>query len=145
MSLLRIDPFRRFETLSRRINDFANDFDGGVTIEKGGFNPRIDISEDEKSINVHAELAGMKKEDVKIKINDENVLSISGERELKEGYKDKNYMRSEIRYGSFTRSFILPENADTENVEAKFTDGILDLVIAKKEPEKQKEISISIN
>jgi HSP20 family protein len=145
MSLLRIDPFRGFESLSRRMNDFANDFEGGITIEKGGFNPRIDIAEDEKSLNVHAELAGLKKEDVKIKINDENVLSISGEREIKEEHKDKNYMRSEIRYGSFHRSFILPENINSDDIQANFGDGILEIKIAKKEPEKPKEINIDIN
>ena len=145
MSLLRIDPFRTFETVAKRMNNFANEFDGGLTIEKGGFNPRIDIMEDEKAINVHAELAGLSKEDVKIKVNEDNVLSISGERETKEEHKEKDYMRSEIRYGSFSRSFILPDNVDTESIKATFENGILDIGIAKVEPEKPKEIDVTIH
>ena len=65
MSLLRIDPFRSFEALARRMDDFSSNLQHGITIENGGFNPRVDITEDESKINVHVELAGLKKEEVK--------------------------------------------------------------------------------
>lgn len=144
MSLLRIDPFRSFEALARRMDGFSSNLQHGITIENGGFNPRVDISEDESKINVHVELAGLKKDEVKISVNDENLLSISGERKRKEEHEDKNFWRSEISFGSFKRQFLLPELADSDNISAVFLDGILDISIPKKEPEapKNKEINI---
>ena len=78
-------------------------------------------------------------------MNDENLLSISGERKRSEEHEDKNFWRSEISFGSFKRQFLLPDLADSDNISAVFLDGILDISIPKKEPEapKNKEINIS--
>lgn len=145
MSLLRIDPFRSFEALARRMDDFSSNLNNGITIERGGFNPRVDITETDTAVNVQVELAGMKKEDVRISLNEENILSISGERKQKEETKDRNYWRSEINYGSFERKFVLNELAKTENITASFDDGILNIVVPKKESAKPKEINVEIN
>lgn len=144
MSLLRIDPFRSFEALARRMDDFSTNFQNGITVERGGFNPRVDITETDTAVNVQVELAGMKKEDVKISLNEENILSISGERKQKEEHEDRNYWRSEISYGSFERKFILNELADTDKINASFEDGILNIVVPKKEPAKPKEVNVEI-
>ena len=64
MTLVRFEPFRGFEKIRKKFNDFANDFEKGVSFEMGGFNPRIDITEDEKYLYVHAETKGMKKDDI---------------------------------------------------------------------------------
>jgi len=110
-----------------------------------GFNPnamRVDISEDEKNIYIEAELPGMKKEDVKVTIED-GVLMIRGERKQETEEKKKNYHRVERVYGSFSRAFTLGENIDKDNIEAKYEDGVLHLTLPKVEPVKNvKEIAL---
>jgi len=110
-----------------------------------GFNPnamRVDISEDEKNIYIEAELAGLKKEDVKITVED-GVLTIRGERKQETEEKKKNYHRVERVYGSFSRAFTLGENIDKDNIEAKYEDGVLHLMLPKVEPVKNvKEIAL---
>jgi HSP20 family protein len=110
-----------------------------------GFNPnamRVDISEDEKNIYIEAELPGMKKEDVKVTVED-GVLMIRGERKQETEEKKKNYHRVERVYGSFSRAFTLGENIDKDNIEAKYEDGVLHLTLPKMEPVKNvKEIAL---
>ncbi len=109
------------------------------------FNPnpmRVDIAEDEKNIYIDAELAGLKKEDVKVSIED-NVLMIRGERRQENEEKKKNYHRVERVYGSFSRAFSLGENIDKDNIQAKYEDGVLHLTLPKVEPVKNvKEIAL---
>jgi len=144
MTLVKFDPFRGFEGMTRRMNQFVNELDKGFSFETGGFNPRVDISEDDNNIFVHAELPGLVKEDVKVSLNEERILTIKGEKKKESVEENKNYIRSERIYGSFERSFVLPENIDIEKVDAKFNDGLLELVIQKKEPEKPKEVEIKV-
>ncbi len=147
MGIIRFDPFRGFESLARRMNDFLDDFEKGLTIGTTEFTPRVDISEDEKSIVVTVEIPGISKEDVKVTINDDNVLVIKGEkkREHKTEDKERNYIRLERSFGSFQRSFMLPDNVKKDNVTAKFENGVLTISLEKVEPEPPKQIEISIN
>lgn len=149
MAILRFDPISGFNSITRKMNDFIGEFDKGLSIEYGGFAPRIDILEDENHLYVQAEMPGLKKEDVKVKINDEGMLCISGDkkREQKETLTENGYkiIRSERNYGSFSRSFVLPENADKSSIKAKFENGILDISLKKIEPEKPKETHIDID
>lgn len=152
MSLIQYDPFRGFEGLTRRMNSFFDDFDKNFGIERSTFSPRVDISEDENSIKIHAELPGLKKEDVKVTINDDNVLVIKGEKnqenreEKKDDKEEKNvFLRVERSFGSFSRSFVLPENVDKDSIKGNFENGILNLTLTKKEPEKPKELEIAID
>jgi HSP20 family protein len=70
---------------------------------------------------------------------------ISGTKERCEGRKDKTYLRSERNFGEFSRSFVLPENLDLSAVKANYRDGVLEITIAKKQPEPPKEIEIAIS
>ena len=148
MTALRIDPFRGFENITKRMNNFMEDIDKGVSIEYGKFSPRIDIAEDENGLYLNAEVPGLKKDDLKVSVNDENVLIIKGEKHSEHNEEDESddkvYVRLERSFGSFQRSFLLPDNIDTESIKAKFDNGILDLSFNKKEPElpKTKEIVI---
>lgn len=148
MAIVRFDPFRSFEGITRKMQNIASEMEKGFNVEYGSFAPRIDIYEDEKSLYLQAELAGVKKEDVKVSINDENVLIIKGEkkRELKTENKDDErcFLRVERAYGEFTRSFMLPENIDKDSISAKYDSGVLEITLAKKEPEKPKEVEIKI-
>ena len=80
MSIIKIDPFRGFDSLSRKMIQVINDFEKGFSVESGGFNPRIDMQDTEKSILVYVELPGLKKEDVNISINEDRVLTLTGEK-----------------------------------------------------------------
>ena len=144
MTLVRFEPFRGFEKLGRRMSDFMDEFEKGFSFEMGGFHPRVDITEDDKNLFVHVELPGMEKDQVKISINEEKMLTIKGEKKSEEKKEDKNYVRTERVFGSFSRSFALPEFTDIEKVDAKFENGVLELAIAKTEPPKPKEIKVEI-
>ena len=144
MTLVKFDPYRGFESLTRRMNKVMNEFEKGFSLETGGFNPRIDITEDENKIYVNAEVAGIAKEDVSINVNEERMLTIKGEKKREEIDKDLTFIRNERSFGNFSRSFMLPESADIENIDAKFNSGLLEVVIPKIEPEKPKEINVEI-
>jgi len=148
MAIMRFDPIKGFETISKRMNDFIGEFEKGVAVEYGGFAPRIDIFEDEKYLHVHAELAGIKKEDVKLKVNEEGVLCISGEKKrdskLEENKENQSLIRIERSYGAFNRSFLLPDYVNKESIKAKFDNGVLEISLEKIEPEKPKEVNVEI-
>jgi HSP20 family protein len=146
MALMKFDPMRGFDTLARRMSDVAGNLEKGINFEYGAFAPRVDISEDDKHLYLNAEIPGVNKDNVKVSVKDDNVLTIKGEKkaEVKEEDEDKSYIRLERSYGEFTRSFQLPENVDSDSVEAKFEDGVLNITLDKKEPEKPKEKEIKI-
>lgn len=148
MAIMRIDPVKGLETISKKMNDFMNEFEKGVSLEYGGFAPRIDIIEDEKKLYVQAELAGIAKEDVKLKINSDGVLCISGEKKRCEKYGENKdsieVVRIERSFGAFNRSFQLPENINKDSIKAKFENGVLEITLDKIEPEKPKEVHVEI-
>ncbi len=149
MALVRFDPFRGFESITKGMSDFLSEFEKGFNIEFGDFSPRVDISEDDKNYYITAELPGLTKEDVKVSINDDNYLIIKGEkkREFKteEKDEDRNYIRVERNYGMFTRSFLLPDNLKNDSINAKFENGVLSITLEKVEPAKPKEVEIKIS
>lgn len=147
MSIIKVDPFRGFDSMMRRMNDVFDEVNrGGIRFEVGDFTPRVDVAETDGSITLHAELPGIDKKDVKITVNEGNILTIAGEkkREEKTEDKEKNYMRIERSYGSFARSFTLPDNVATENINAAFDNGVLTITVPKKEPAKPKELEVTI-
>lgn len=145
MAFVRIDPAGSFEKMSKRLNEFMNDFDKGVSFEIGGFTPRVDITENDKNIFVHAELPGMDKDDIKISVNEENVLTIRGEKKKDENSVKLSYIRTERTFGNFSRNFMLPDNVNVDKISATFNNGVLELSMPKQEPEKPKEVNIEIN
>jgi len=145
MGIIKVDPFRGFDTMMRRVNEVFDDVNrGGIRFEIGDFTPRVDVADTEKSLTFHAELPGLTKEDVKISVTDGNMLTIRGEKKREEKTEEKNFLRVERSWGSFTRSFALPDNLDTDSISASFDNGVLNIEIAKKEPAKPKELEITI-
>ncbi len=145
MSIIKVDPFRSVDSVLRRMSDVFDDVQrGGVRFEIGDFAPRVDIAHTDKAISFHAELPGLTKEDVKISINEDNVLTIRGEKKREETSEEKNFVRVERSFGSFTRSFTLPDNLEASAVQATFENGVLNITIPKKEPAAPKEHVISI-
>ncbi len=103
----------------------------------------LDVAEDDKRYTVKAELPEMKREDIKVGL-DQGVLSISGERKFEKEEKDKKYHRVERAYGSFLRSFTLPDNADAGQVDAQYRDGVLTVKIGKSEKAKPRAIDVKV-
>jgi len=103
----------------------------------------IDIFEEKDNVIVKAELPGMKKEDIDITVTD-HTMRISGEKKREEKVEKKDYYWEERSYGSFTRSFQLPSEVQTEKAEAKFKDGILEIRIPKTEEARRKEKKVKV-
>ncbi len=145
MGIIKVDPFRGFDVLARRVNDMFDEVQrNGFSFEMGDFTPRVDVTDDEKTITFHAELPGIPKENVKITVSDGRTLTIRGEKKREDKQEGKNYMRVERSYGSFARSFSLPENLNTDQISASFENGVLSVAIPKIEPTKPKETEITI-
>lgn len=103
----------------------------------------MDITEDEKEYLIKAELPDMKKEDVRLTVENE-VLAMSGERKFEQEEQGKKYHRTERAYGSFVRSFSLPEDADRSKVTADYKDGVLHVHLPKSQKAKPKAIEIKV-
>ena len=107
------------------------------------FIPNVNTREGEYAYHVELDLPGIKKEDIEITTED-NVLTISGERKMKEEVKEDDYYKVESAYGKFSRSFTLPEKIDVENIHAESKDGVLEVVIPKLKEEETKPKKIEI-
>ncbi len=105
--------------------------------------PSVDIYRESGNVVVKAEIPGMKKEDIDVKITDDTI-TISGEKKKEEKVEKRDYYRYERSEGSFSRSFRLPEGAETDKVKAKFKDGVLEIRVPLSEEAKKKEQKIAI-
>jgi len=144
MNLSVWDPFREMEVLLDRYGRSARKSlakSDDKAFEIGDWMPVVDIDETDDAFIVKAELPGVEKDDVSVNI-DNGVLTIKGEK--KTATEDKKRHRVECTYGSFVRSFTLPQAIKTEKVEAKYKNGILNLTIPKSEEEKPKQIAIKV-
>ena len=142
MSIIRYNP-RDFTptNFSSLLDKF---FDESVQRSGNGyFVPKVDILENDNAFELHFEAPGMNKEDFNIEVKD-NTLTISGERKFSTEKKEENYQSIETRYGSFSRSFSLPENVKSDKINAKYVNGILELTIPKDE-KKLLKTSIKVN
>jgi len=106
------------------------------------WSPAVDIFETEGEIVVKAELPGMERKDIALNLEN-NVLTVRGERRFVKETKDDNYHRIERSYGTFSRSFSIPATVDEEKIRADYRDGVLKIVLPKKEQAKPKQIRIA--
>lgn len=140
-----IKPFRRDLTRSNReMNPLWNDFLGELRpFEEFGeeWLPSIDVTENDSEILVRAELPGVEAKDIDLNISGD-ILTVRGEKKEENEKKDKKYFSRESYYGALERSIRLPAEAQTENVEAKFKDGVLNVVFPKSEKSRSKKIEI---
>ncbi len=142
MSLIRWNPYRNLVSLPREIDRFFNDFGLDVWNTDTVWIPAVDITETEDGYEVKAEIPGMKKDEIKINYEDD-MLTLSGERNHEKEEKNKNYHRIERRYGKFQRSFYLPKHVKADGIKANYKNGVLTVNIPKSEEAKPKEIAIS--
>jgi HSP20 family protein len=130
--LTRFDPFAELNRFHREV---SRGFD------TGSWTPAVDIFEDKESIQVRAELPGLKNEDVKVDVEN-NILTLRGERKLEHEDKKDAYHRIERWYGAFTRQFMLPRTVDAEHIDAQLKDGVLTVRLPKKAEIKPRQISV---
>jgi HSP20 family protein len=143
---MRYDPFRNLSTLRERINrlfdfTFPSEWETGGELTLTGWRPTVDIYEKGDKTVIHAELPGVKKEDISIDVRG-NVLTLKGQRSAEEEVNEESYYRKERSYGSFQRSFTLPETVKPDQVEADFKDGVLKIEIPKPEEARLRQITI---
>ena len=143
------DPIREMEEMQSRV---ASLFGRRLPLKKDGgeeeltltdWIPAVDVAEDDKEYTIKVELPGVNKEDVRVSVEG-GVLSISGERKAEKEEKNKKYHRIERTYGSFARSFTLPEGTASDRVGAEFKDGVLKVHLPKDEKAKPKSIDVKV-
>jgi len=129
---------------SHVLNRFFDD-DLLSELSKGEFwSPALDIIEEKNQYVLKADLPGIKKEDIKISVQDD-ILTVAGERQSETVTEDKQVHRLERSYGRFTRSLNLGANVDVANIKANYKDGVLELVVPKSEEKKPKSIEVQVS
>ena len=142
MTLVRWKPSRSLISLPREIDRFFDDFGLNFRDFDTVWSPRVDLAESEDGYEVKAELPGLKKEEIKVEVHDQ-VLTLTGEKKNEEKSDTKNYHRVERTYGRFERSFRLPKEVKSDEIKAKYNNGILTIDIPKSEETKPKEIAVA--
>lgn len=143
--LTRWEPFRELVEMQRRMDRLFRDYsaseEGQEFMTAGSFVPPVDIYEDEHHIALKLEVPGIEEKDLDIRVEN-NTLTVRGERRFEKEEKEENFHRIERRYGTFTRSFTLPNTVDTDQVQASYEGGILKIQLAKKAEAKPKQIKV---
>ncbi len=144
--ITRWEPFREFSTLQDRLNRlFQQSVSEGreESLTTSSFAPAVDVYEDDHQVTLKIEVPGIDDKDIDVRLEN-NTLTVHGERKLEKEEKEENYRRVERQYGSFTRSFTLPQTVDSEGVSAQYDKGVLKIKLAKKAEAKPKQIKISV-
>ena len=144
-SLARWNPFREMDELQRRLESFFSVAPSRISngVDSSRWEPLVDITEDDKEYVLKVELPDVKKEDVKLTVEN-GVLTVSGERKFEKEEKGRKLHRIERVYGSFTRSFRVPQDSDEAKLSADFRDGLLTIHLVKSEKAKPKTIEVKV-
>ena len=153
MALTRWDPFRELVTLQDRMNRLFQDTwanpastisrSGEESLIGGSFVPPADVYEDDQSIVLKMEVPGIDQKDIDVRLEN-GVLTVHGERKFEKEEKEENFQRIERRYGSFSRSFTLPNTVDMDNVHADYENGVLRIKLTKRAEAKPKQIKVNV-
>jgi HSP20 family protein len=145
--LTRWEPFRELSTLQDRMNRLFRDSFGPEGREESltttSFAPPVDVYEDQHNVTLKIEVPGIDEKDIDVHLEN-NTLTVHGERKFEKEEKEENYRRVERQYGSFTRSFTLPNTLDAEKVSANYDKGVLKITVAKKAEAKPKQIKVHV-
>jgi HSP20 family protein len=149
MSIIRWEPFRDLVSTQDRFNQLFNDtfaraFGDQQEVSPRAWIPPVDIFETGDSLVLKAELPGINPADVEIRVED-NTLYLKGERKFEKEVKEENLHRVERSYGTFTRSFALPNTISADAVKAEYENGVLTLTMPKREEAKPRTIKINVS
>ena len=142
------NPFRELDEVQNRLGGFFGGRfprfgDGNGGLKLADWSPQVDITEDDKEYLIKADLPEMKKDEIKVNVEN-GVLSVAGERKTEKEEKNKKFHRIERSYGTFMRSFALPEDADGTKVAAEFKEGVLRVHLPKSPVAKPKAIEVKV-
>jgi len=145
--LTRWEPFREATSLQDRMKRLFNEQFANIGSEEslavGSFVPAVDVYEDEHAIQLKFEVPGLDEKEIDIRLEN-SVLTVKGERKIEKETKEENYRRVERRYGTFTRSFTLPNTVSSEKIHAAYDKGVLTISLPKTEAAKPKQIKIEV-
>ncbi len=137
-------PSKLWPETTRFFEDFFNDFPFSASLQtRDHWMPAVDILEKDGNLVVRAELPGMEEKDIDLKLEG-NVLTLKGERKMEKDEKNSNYHRVESFYGSFSRSFTLPDTVDRDKIKAEYKNGVLSITIPQKPEVRPREIPVSV-
>ena len=143
--LTRWEPFRELSTLQDRMSRLFRESGEGrdESLSTSSFAPAVDVYEDEHKVTLKVEVPGIDEKDIDVRVEN-NTLTVHGERKIEREEKEENYRRVERQYGSFTRTFTLPNTVDNENVSATYDKGVLKVNLPKKAEAKPKQIKVNV-
>jgi HSP20 family protein len=145
--LTRWEPIREFSTLQDRMNrlfrESFNDAGQDESLTTSRFAPAVDVYEDEHQVTLKIEVPGIDEKDIDVRVEN-NTLTVQGERKIEREEKEENYRRVERQYGTFTRTFTLPQTVDTDKVSATYDKGVLKISLPKKAEAKPKQIKVNV-
>ncbi len=149
MSMKKWDPFRDLLSIQDRMNQLFNETramreEGEEGFCKGNWSPPVDIYESGSDVVLKAEIPGISQDEIEIKIEDDTLV-LKGERKFRKKTDDENYYRIERSYGTFVRSFTLPNSVDQDDVKATYEDGVLKIVMSKKQEKEPKSIKVKVD
>jgi HSP20 family protein len=146
MEIIPWKPFSEVSSLRKEMDNLWNNFLGDTTSLRSfskDWLPSVDVSETDDQLRIMAELPGLDAKDINVSISGD-MLTVKGEKKKEEEREDEHFYSSERYYGSFQRSFRLPSNIKTDEVDATFNKGVLQLTLRKTEESKKKDIEIKV-
>ncbi|HUJ32662.1 MAG TPA: Hsp20/alpha crystallin family protein [Candidatus Acidoferrum sp.] len=145
-AITRWEPFRNLSTLQEQVNRlFDTSFKGSPENSNlTTWAPAVDIYETENELVIKADLPDVAEKDIDVRVEN-NMLTVRGERKFEESVKEDNYLRVERAYGSFSRSFSLPNTVDTEAIKASYKNGVLTVALPKRAESKPKQVKINVS
>ena len=144
-TLVRWEPFRGISSLQEQFNRlFENRFAPGTEEQTlTAWAPAVDVYETENDLVIKADLPQMPEKDLDVRVEN-NMLTIRGERKFEQKVKEENYLRMERAYGSFSRSFSLPNTVNTEAIQAEYKEGVLTVTLPKRAESKPKQVKVNV-
>jgi len=144
MAITRWDPFREVVALQNRMNSLFRDLnEGDSPLTTASFVPAVDIYEDAQKVMLKLEVPGIEEKDLDVRVEN-NTLTVKGERKFEKEEKEENFHRIERRYGSFSRSFSLPQTVDPHKVEAEYKQGVLTVRLPLREEAKPRQVKVNV-
>lgn len=141
MTLIKFEPLREFDRLTDHLESYFNNVSSAF--DTTSVLPKVDVYETENSLNVEVEIPGVKKEDIKLTLED-NILTIQGEKKVELKKDIQKSFRCERMFGSFKRSFTLPVDVNPDKVNAKFENGLLTVTLEKVDVQSLSEKTIEL-
>jgi HSP20 family protein len=148
MNIVRFDPFREMAALQERVNrafgDMSRRYDDDLTT-RGAWIPAVDIYQtDNHTLVLKVELPDVVREDIDLRVEN-NILTITGQKQRDKAVKEEQYHRIERTFGSFTRTFTLPPTVDAGKIGAEFKNGVLTVTLPLREEAKPRQIQVTVN